>query len=186
MTTFNVSHCRDVVLGARGTVLDRLVFSATVNWSVACRVFGQHTSVDQITGELPSQDGIFPSSTGWQSFEVFDDSLVERIDDPEGFGEVWWELKESNTRSVTFLSGKWAELSLKRINMAEAVFDVAKGHQTTQAWELTVSQPVTPEGVPCDSHGVPTAGFSHYVTTWMYWTCKSRDYWVHQKIKAKI
>ncbi len=186
MTTFNVSHYPDLVTGERGTVLHRLSFSATVNWSVACRVFGQHTAVDEITGELPSQDGIFPSTTGWRLFDVFDDSLVEKIVDPEGFGEIWSELKEDNTIGVSFFSGRGAELSLRRVNMAEAKFDVAKGHKTTQAWELRVSQPVTSEGEPCDSHGVVREGFSRYLSTWMHWTSKSNEFWVNQKIKAKI
>lgn len=186
MTTFNVSHCRDVVLGDRGAILNRLVFRATVNWSVACRVFGQHTTVyDPATKGLPCEDGIFPESTAWQTYKVFDEDLVKKVDDDDMNEAPWSVLKEDNTISVLFVE-MGVELSLSRVHMAEAMFDVAKQRSTTQAWELTVSQPVTAEGEPCDAAGKPRydqSMFSRFLSSWMYWTSKSRDYWVNQKIK---
>ena len=100
----------------------------------------------------------------------------------------WSVLKEDNTISVLFVE-MGVELSLSRVHMAEAMFDVAKQRSTTQAWELTVSQPVTAEGEPCDAAGKPRydqSMFSRFLSSWMYWTSKSRDYWVNQKMHMTL
>lgn len=182
MTTFNVSHCNDHVLSSRGVLLRRVQFTATVSWALACRVFGQHT---EMPGEL-QKDVLYVEDSFWEDLEVFDNDSLKRVVDDEA-SRSWAVLKEGNTVQV-LIRNNGAEMSLQRVNMVEAAFDVAKQRATSKAWELTVSQVITEDGQPCDESGesrIEGPGFSRFLSSFTYWTSKSRDFWAKQEIKAK-